>query len=133
MFEKASDVLVAENRFITDVQLAIEKAMDEARISQAELARMLDVSEARISQLLSDTGQNLQARTIARIAHALSLRPVVELVDAKTQVSRRTEAKKLEPNGGPFKEWLRSLEGAPASGWMLACNDDDEQMGLEAA
>jgi transcriptional regulator with XRE-family HTH domain len=126
------EILVAENRFVTDVQLAIERAMDEIGATQADLARKLDVSEARVSQLLSDTGKNLQVRTIARISHALCLHPTLRLVDKEAYAESR-KIQKRTGRGGPFRDWIKSLEDCPTASWNLACNDDQEHMGLEAA
>jgi len=129
--EKEFEVLVAENRFVTDIQLAIERAMDEAGLSQGDLARVLGLSEARVSQLLSDTGRNLQARTIARVAQALSLVPSLRLVDKATYAATRRVTKPVNKSG-PFREWLVPLEENQANWWKAACNDDHE-LELEAA
>ncbi len=79
--EDRFDSLVAENGFVHDIQLAIEMAMKSQNMSQAELAAALDVSPARISQILADNGKNLRARTIARLAHALRRKPFIEFID----------------------------------------------------
>lgn len=65
--------LVAENTFINRIQLEIERVMSERRLKQTDLARLLGVSEARVSQILGGNGKNLQARTIAKIAFVLGL------------------------------------------------------------
>ena len=74
-------MLLAENRFVSDIQLAIEHALASKRLSQADLARALEVSEARVSQILADNGKNLQARTIARIAHVIGMRACLNFRD----------------------------------------------------
>lgn len=75
------DGLVAENRFISDIQLAIETSLAERRMTQTELARLLGVSSARVSQLLAGNGANMTARTVARIAHVLGVRACVAFAD----------------------------------------------------
>ena len=121
--EKDFDALVAENRFITDLQVVIERALDRAGLSQAEFARALGVSDARVSQILSDNGQNLEARTIARVAYVLGLRALIGFVDhADERVECTTEPK---PRRTEFDEWIKSLQGVPTRGWEMACNDDD--------
>ncbi|PZR32591.1 helix-turn-helix transcriptional regulator [Caulobacter segnis] len=65
--------LLAENAFINDLQLEIENALRERDFTQVDLARLMGVSEARVSQILGGNGRNLQARTIARIAHAVGM------------------------------------------------------------
>jgi transcriptional regulator with XRE-family HTH domain len=73
--------LVACNRFINDIQLEIESALKSLNLSQSDLARMLDVSPARVSQILGGNGANLTARTVARIAYVLGLRACVTLTE----------------------------------------------------
>lgn len=73
-FEKIS----AEVGFILDLQLAIEHALDERGLTQADLARLMNVSEPRVSQMLSDNGANMRARTIGRIADALNATPCLK-------------------------------------------------------
>ena len=71
--DKDYDLLLAEIGFITDIQMTIETAMNRKGVSQANLAKLMEISAARVSQILSDNGTNLEARTIARIAHALGM------------------------------------------------------------
>lgn len=53
------------------VQFALQKAMREQCLTQKELAARLNVSAARISQILAKNAENLTLKTIARIADAL--------------------------------------------------------------
>src|SRR5690348_9574734 len=86
LFQTAKDKnyerLVAENSFINDVQVAVEAALNAKDMSQAELAKRLGISPARVSQILGGNGANLEARTIARVAHALGMQAMIEFVDA---------------------------------------------------
>lgn len=66
-----------EDALISDVQFAIHNLLEVKKMSRADLARKLGVSEARISQLFSDTPRNLTLKTIARVFHALNERPRV--------------------------------------------------------
>jgi transcriptional regulator with XRE-family HTH domain len=98
--------LVAENVFINDIQREIEEALDFTGTTQAELARRLGVSEARISQILSDNGANLQARTIARIAHAVGMSAA--LIFEETIAARQVEVAVGDfKDGNSFAEWVR--------------------------
>lgn len=103
MFGDASDLeyqaLVAENQFINKLQVSIERAMDERNLKQADIARLLKVSEARISQILSGNGKNLQARTIARMAFALGYVADVEFRDLAT-VREPEQRVRLGDGGG---------------------------------
>lgn len=78
-FETATDTEYqqgsAEIGFIIDLQIAIERALDERGLTQSDLARLMNVSEPRVSKMLSDSGANLRARTIGRIGDALGLKP----------------------------------------------------------
>lgn len=112
--------LLAENAFVHDVQIAIETAMDAGGISQAALAKLMGVSEARVSHILSSNGRNLQARSIARIAHVLGLRALIDFVE--------------EPSG-----WIGvDIEGGDAklvghetfADWMAAAYNVLERPGL---
>lgn len=143
LFKKRGDsdygALVDESTFVLDIQYAIERALDETGTTQAELAKRLRVSAARISQILSGDGTNLQARTIARIAHALGLKARFDFADPasgwssadgrqRTKTFRfqewvDTALRVLEENGqisGPILAPM-SLGAAPSS---LATNDN---------
>lgn len=114
--------LVAENEFVTDVQLAIERAMKDKKMSQVQLARALDVSEARVSQILSSNGKNLQARTIARIAHILDLQALVEFAE-RSQACGKIDVKK----------WSKLTEPSNAHGWNDFISNDNNIVWAKAA
>ena len=106
--EEDFEVLLAENAFVSDVQLAIESALAEAHMTQASLARHLGISEARVSQMLSGNGKNLQARTIARVAHALGLRVLIDLVaeDSGWITFETDDSAEAHPFSDDFSEWI---------------------------
>ena len=110
MFRDAGDkeyaALVAENRFITDIQLEIERTLDELNMTQADLARAAKLSEARVSQILSSNGKNLQARTIARIAHVLGLAPRLQFLDKDALYC--AAADETDDGGFDFKKWTKT-------------------------
>jgi transcriptional regulator with XRE-family HTH domain len=123
--DKNYDVLLAENRFVSEVQLVIERTMEEMNFSQADLARALDVTEARVSQILASNGKNLQARTIARIAHVLGMEVAIDFC------AKQAHAKQDEPvplcgdKGRSFDAWIRSIQHTKQSAWEMPCNDDE--------
>jgi plasmid maintenance system antidote protein VapI len=127
MFRDANDknfeALVAENRFVSDIQLVIERALEEVGMSQVDLARALDISEARISQIVGGNGKNLQARTVARIAHVLNLRPCLDFM------SHAAYQHACDLNRGrsriDFKKWLKVLRPADERSWNQIANDDE--------
>lgn len=67
--------IFAVEGLIFDVQIALQAEMKRRGISQKDLASMLGVSSARVSQLFNDDGANLTLATVAKIAHALKVQP----------------------------------------------------------
>ena len=61
----------AGDDLIVDVQFAIHNLLEAKEMSRADLARALDISEARVSQIFSDNPKNLTLRTVANIFHAM--------------------------------------------------------------
>jgi transcriptional regulator with XRE-family HTH domain len=123
--DKNYDVLLAENGFITDIQLAIETVMSVKGISQAELAKRMGISDARVSQILSDNGANLEARTIARIGHALGMRTVVGFLNKFSQRDVRDFGSSLRVSAN-FKDWVKAKSQPPGHVWecLMPSNDD---------
>jgi len=121
--DKNYDVLLAENDLINNVQLAIEAAMKAQDITQADLAKRLGISEARVSQMLADNGSNLRARTIARIACALDRRAKIEF----REVIARPKCWNIKLSEGRFGRWVETAHNPDdrASESSQACNDDE--------
>ncbi len=65
------DNLLVEERFLLQVQVAIQTLLNEKKLRYRDLAKRLGVSESRVSQMFGDDGANLTIRTIARIFHQL--------------------------------------------------------------
>jgi len=70
--------LLREEELILQVQEELLRAMDEAKLTKADLARRLERSKGFVSQLLSG-GRNLTVRTIADVADALGFQPTLQL------------------------------------------------------
>ena len=70
--------LLRQERLILDVTEQLAGALENSRVTQAELARRMGRTPGFVSQLLGG-GRNLTLRTIADIAGALSLRPSFKL------------------------------------------------------
>lgn len=102
------DGIRAEVSFITDLQLEIEAAMDRNGLTQGALAKKLGVSEARVSQILSENGANLEARTIAKIAHRLGMKARIRFEELEATDARRTD------RTTSLAQWSREH---PASNW----------------
>jgi transcriptional regulator with XRE-family HTH domain len=62
---------LAEEQLLYSAQTAIQRQLNRQGLKYRDLARRLDVSEARVSQLLGDDALNLTIRTVARVFHRL--------------------------------------------------------------
>lgn len=66
-----------EEFFVAESQARLAKMMDDKGISRAELARKLNVSRARVTQIFSDEASNLTLRLLARSFLALEEEPMI--------------------------------------------------------
>ena len=73
------DRLVRQEDLILDVTEALTQALNDAGITRAELAQRLRRTPGYVSQVFGG-GRNLTLRTVADIAAALSMRPILTLV-----------------------------------------------------
>lgn len=71
--EEDYDRLLAQERLILSVTERVLEVLAEQGLTQCELAERLDVSEARVSQVLCGEKNNLTLRAISDIAHVLGL------------------------------------------------------------
>lgn len=71
---------LAQERIVVEAQVAIHRLLRKAGLKQSDLAGLLGVSEARVSQLFGDNARNLTLRTLARVFHVLGSR--CRVVDA---------------------------------------------------
>lgn len=67
-------IIEAEERFVYEVQKTIRRLMKDRDIKAKDLSDLLDVSEARISQMMGPQARNLTLRTVAKIFHVLGKR-----------------------------------------------------------
>ena len=81
-----------EEGFVVDVQLFLHEMMVEKNVSRAELARRMNVSRGRITQLFSDDCKNFTIRLLAKAAHALGEVPTLD----SSITRRRREAREEE-------------------------------------
>ncbi|MES2432521.1 MAG: helix-turn-helix transcriptional regulator [Pseudomonadota bacterium] len=87
--------IFAVEDLIFDVQMLLQAQMTAKAVTQKELARRLDTSAARVSQLFSDDGGNMTLATLAKMAHALAMVARVELrpKEAKPRVAESVRQK----------------------------------------
>mgnify|MGYP003656588177 CR=1 FL=1 len=105
---KEKSAIEAGERLLVDVQADIFWLMHEKGVSQADLARELGVSKARVSQLFGDKAENLTIRTLAKIFDALGERasvhsPLLVKLKADEQKEWPVEARR---NDGVFADLM---------------------------
>lgn len=66
---RSDDYLILEHRLLEHVSEVIQHAMEAQGVDRAELARRLDRSPARVTQVLG--GHNMRLRTVADFFYAL--------------------------------------------------------------
>lgn len=99
-FANERDGIFAEEAFVVDVQILLHKLMLEKGISRADLARMMNVSRPRITQIFSDECKNLTVRLLARVMYALGECPELICKDsAKTEVDLNEYKSIIDPFG----------------------------------
>lgn len=92
-----------EGLLIGDVADTVEALLNSLQLTQHELARRLGVSDGRVSQILSGTG-NLRLRTLASIGWALGIRFSFQPEPMVNRVGTPAGSDRLAP------EWLTRPE-----------------------
>jgi plasmid maintenance system antidote protein VapI len=106
--DRARECRLAEERFLLAAQRAMQRLLNEKGIRYKDLARRLDVSEARVSHIFGDDATNLTIRTVARVFHCLGEQPLVmSITDYQRQLAEAA-GRALPPGAG----W--SMSGVPA-------------------
>lgn len=119
--DEGFDVARAEVGFILDLQLAIQSAMETKGLRQADLARLMGVTEARVSQMLSDSGANLRAQTIGAIGQAMGMRPCIRFDEAAAASNSNCVSMNAWIRGGNEREsWGRASVAANQNQWHEA-------------
>lgn len=65
------NAVFAEESAVVEVQSLLHQLMEDKGWSRADLARAMDVSRARVTQIFSDECKNLTVRLLARAMTAL--------------------------------------------------------------
>ncbi len=86
----------AEEALVVDLQSLLHTVMVEKGMTRAQLARAMDISKARVTQLFSDDCSNFTVRLLARALHALGERlevtcPAYEKVRRRLQMIESLE------------------------------------------
>jgi transcriptional regulator with XRE-family HTH domain len=88
--------------FVDDLLVVFEAEMAASGVSQADIAKRLALSPARVSQIFSGNGQNFTAATIAKIARALGKVARIELDDA---AGKSSKVKKMQGYDQQVSNW----------------------------
>jgi len=108
------DMISAEEALIADVQFVIHNLMQDRSLSRADLARELGVSQARVTQMFSDSAKNLTLRTLARVFRVLGqeCRVTCDRWDALLEEPRTSEepGKKCPDHWSHASDFARMLE-----------------------
>ena len=98
------DLLLAEETFILDAQMIVQRTLNQKGITQAELARRLGVGESYVSQMLGDSARNLTLRTVARVMTALGETPQLTINRNMERITDRTRPYQCDADFGPWGE-----------------------------
>jgi transcriptional regulator with XRE-family HTH domain len=85
------EAIFAEEAFVVDVQIMLNQVMKEKGFSRAELARAMNVSRARITQIFSDECKNFTVRLLARAMHAMGEAPELTCELRSQEIFRKWE------------------------------------------
>jgi transcriptional regulator with XRE-family HTH domain len=101
------EAIFAEEAFVVDVQILLNQIMKEKGFSRADLARAMNVSRARITQIFSDDCKNFTVRLLARAMYAMEEIPELTCEFHLDEIRRqfKLEARKLaksSPNVVPM-------------------------------
>jgi predicted XRE-type DNA-binding protein len=123
---KASEVspeeyaaIEAEERFVYETQKAVRNLLKDNDMKASDLARLLRVSEARVSQMLGGEARNLTLRSLARIFHAVGSRCVVAREDARQATKSEAPVEQERPAIGQRVAKTADTSDESASGGNL--------------
>lgn len=128
------DLLLAEESFILDAQMTIQRILNEKGITQADLARRLSVGESYVSQMLGDSARNLTLRTVARVMAALGEVPHLTINRRVEGAGDCARPYACDADFGPWGEItiLDTLTDQPLYGWSAqewaVANENDVAM-----
>ncbi len=113
------EMILAEERAIANVQAMAIRLLEEKKIRKAQLARDLQVSEARISQIFGGDPSNLTIKKAAQLFFAMgeelviSCRKIDEM-NARAEKRNRELASMSEVRLEAFS-WIKSPRLEPAN------------------
>lgn len=120
MQSREYEMILAEERAIAHVQAMAIRLLEEKKIRKAQLARDLNVSEARISQIFGGDPSNLTIKKAAQLFFAMGEELVItcrkiDEMNARAERRNRELASLNEVRLDSFK-WLQSARLEAANG-----------------
>lgn len=108
-------LIYAEEALVVDAQGILQHLLEEKGMSRADLARAMNVSRARVSQLFSDECKNFTVRLWARALFALGEEAVVSYVGSDDCLDHYLAGNRFQHDDeetGSTSEWseLQSVE-----------------------
>lgn len=118
------DANFAEEAFVVDVQILLHKIMEEKGFSRADLARAMNVSRARITQIFSDDCKNFTVRLLARAMHAVGEVPELTCEFHLDEIRRKLDQESRELVNASANVVLIWDEETSANEWCEPANDN---------
>jgi len=121
------DAIFAEEALVVEVQGLLHEIMEEKGISRADLARAMNVSRPRITQIFSDDCKNFTIRLLAKAMFALN--EVPQFSRAKNEAID-FDKMNFDPQAADFKRvrWTEVFAEELKGDW--ACANDNIFDGL---
>jgi DNA-binding Xre family transcriptional regulator len=138
------ELLFAEEALIVDAQVAIHTLLEDQGWNRTDLARELGVSQARVTQMFSDTAKNLTLRTLARVFRALGQECQIsckrldaiateECAKAEKPAERSaSKARAAAPDFASLMEFSERLETTAKDAYTSVSNDNFQVDALAA-
>lgn len=117
------EVVLAQEALVLDAQMAIQRVLNEKKVSQRQLAALLGVGESYISQMMGDTARNLTLKTIAKVMHALGESALVTTEAFAKGFIEPVRPYNADAEFGPWGEIVSLTSGSSASS-LDWCSDD---------
>jgi DNA-binding Xre family transcriptional regulator len=91
-------VEAAEAAFVLKTQSEIQKILNKKGLRPRDLAKRLNVTEARVSQMFGDHAKNLTLKTIARIYHQLGETAYITTIEEFERAIGRAKGENVFPD-----------------------------------
>lgn len=134
--EREYEIIKAEERLVYDVQKSVKRLLKGKGLKASDLAALLNVSEARVSQMLSAEGANLTLRTVARIFHQLGVSCAFQCEADKSDAVAQAPVKPKRYNADEVRIAVglsHTSASGPAAVWLTNQRSSYEAMTLHLA